>query len=287
MMKTFKWQFKLMVNKVNFKTAFTAMMLMCVGYTVYNVLAYSTIDKTASIDSNFAYIFYSSNQLLPILVMLLPVIAVLPFSTIHTANKSLHSSPIYLTRLGVKQYYCSQALCSFAGSFLVIFIPLVTNIILNNIFFENTKFDGWNTYFAALTQISPKLLSQQTDYPNTIIWAKLFFENPVLYTLLSAFAVSFFIGIWGIFTYSISIWIERFAILSALPLEIVIFVGLQQSSEAEASISHTFINLNIMDYFTVNSLMGKNYFIPFIFSLILLMISMILIHIKRKGDQLE
>ncbi len=287
MIKAFKWQFKLMVNKLNFKTAFTAMMILCVGYTVYNALIYSSNDRTTSVDSTFAYVFYGSNQLLSILVILLPVIAVLPFSTIHTSNRALHLPALFLTRFGIKNYYFSQMLCSFVGSFIVAFLPLLTNIILNNIFFENTKYDGWNTYFSALTQISPKLLSQETNFPDTIIFAKLFFEIPVLYTLLSAFALSIFIGLWGVFSYAVSIWIERFAILSALPMEIVVFLGLQQGNEAEASISHNFINLNIMDYFTVNSLMGKNYLIPLGFCLFLLIISVVMIHRKEKRDQLE
>ena len=287
MLKSFKWQFKLMVNRSNFKTAFTVMMILCVGYTVYNALIYSSNDITTSIDSTFAYIFYGSNQLLPILVILLPVIAVLPFSTIHTSNRALHSPSLFLTRFGVKNYYFSQALCSFARSFIVAFLPLLANITLNNIFFENTKYDGLKTYFAALTQISPKLLSQQTNFSDTMIFAKLFFESPVLYTLLFAFALSIFIGLWGVFSYAVSVWIEKFAILSALPMEIVVFIGIQQSNEAEAAISRNFINLNIMDYFTVNSSMGKNYLIPAGFCLFLLIISAVLIYQKKKRDQLE
>ena len=108
MIKAFKWQFKLMVNKLNFKTAFTAMMILCVGYTVYNALIYSSNDRTTSVDSTFAYVFYGSNQLLSILVILLPVIAVLPFSTIHTSNRALHLPALFLTRFGMDVYKKSR-----------------------------------------------------------------------------------------------------------------------------------------------------------------------------------
>ena len=287
MTQAFNWQFKLMINRFNFKVAFTAMMFISVASTVYNVLKYHNIDRTSGIDSSFAYIFNQSNELLPLIIIFMPVIAVLPFSTIHTSNRSLHSSPLYFSRFGISKYYISQALCSFAGSFTVTLLPLLTNITLNNIFFQSTKYDGWNTYFSALTQISPKLLSEQTNYPYTITFAKLFFEHPIMYTVLFAVALSLFIGLCGVLSYSISLGIERFAILSALPMEIFVFLGLQQSNGAVLSYNHNFVNLNIMNYFTVNSLMGKNYFIVLAFCALMLAVSVALIYCKIKRNQFD
>ena len=129
MTQAFNWQFKLMINRFNFKVAFTAMMFISVASTVYNVLKYHNIDRTSGIDSSFAYIFNQSNELLPLIIIFMPVIAVLPFSTIHTSNRSLHSSPLYFSRFGISKYYISQALCSFAGSFTVTLLPLLLSLI--------------------------------------------------------------------------------------------------------------------------------------------------------------
>lgn len=79
MTQAFNWQFKLMINRFNFKVAFTAMMFISVASTVYNVLKYHNIDRTSGIDSSFAYIFNQSNELLPLIIIFMPVIAVLPF----------------------------------------------------------------------------------------------------------------------------------------------------------------------------------------------------------------
>ena len=86
MTQAFNWQFKLMINRFNFKVAFTAMMFISVASTVYNVLKYHNIDRTSGIDSSFAYIFNQSNELLPLIIIFMPVIAV-PVSYTHLRNK--------------------------------------------------------------------------------------------------------------------------------------------------------------------------------------------------------
>jgi len=68
-----------------------------------------------------------------------PFVVILPFSFSYFEDKETQTYNFYVSRMGKKNYILSKAIVSFCGSFLIIFIPFLLNMLLNHITYLETK----------------------------------------------------------------------------------------------------------------------------------------------------
>lgn len=291
MLSAIKWQLKLMINRLNFKIAFTIMMIIAVASPVFFAANgwLLELEKSTTVDKTYAFILWDEYPMSSMLSYLLPIISILPFSVIHFTNRQLNSTSVYMTRLGVKKYYISQAISSFIGSFIIVFLPLIINITLNNIFFIETKTDYFDRkFFNMIENDVPKQHLNYTDHPYAIPFAKFFFSNPIIYTIITALLLSLFIGLCGLLAYSISFKVKKYGIITAAPMAIVFYVGLKNKAYWGSTIpTKRFVNYNVLDYFVINGAPGRNYLMLFLFGLSILCISIVLIYLKIQSEQFD
>jgi hypothetical protein len=285
--KNLEFQLRLMVNKLGFKIAFTAVLLLslwnslyyaflCAGHDVFNVLASSDVfilHTAAKFNEQF--------QLYYIYILILPF----SFSYLIDAKSKIYM--LVQTRGGVKNYYLSKLTASFIGSFIVFFIPFIITILFNQIIFpaDGTLIDSIHNLYAHTATITGDNIVVRT-VSSGIPFKWLYIYYPQWYNVLYSFFFSCVAGVLGAFVFSISFFIKKFNVFLVLPLFLLTYI-LNKIDIVIINRAKTYINVNIHPYIMVKSEHGKSLF--YIISLLTAMIIITLCLIKRKSssDQIE
>lgn len=288
MNKMIKWHFSLMLKRPHFKISFTIMMLLSMLNNIYAVSGKYSGGFSRMVDKYFAYPFFNGNPFLALLYIIIPIIITFSFCTIDYENYRNNMSPIIKSRTSASKYYISQSIVCFIASTLVTVIPLTFGFVYNLLFLNHSmnSFNG-NRLYVWLFQNSSKLYVNEMSNPYTMIFPKLFFEHPTVYVLLYILFIGVFFGLCGIFCYSISLKINKSSVLASLPLEIIFIFGLIQKNSFENNGRRFMINLNIIDYFTINSAPGKDLIFITLFIVAITIISIFLIYTQVSRDQFE
>jgi len=279
-----RWNMSLMMKKKTMLISFSVMLLFSLFNVVYSILRETNNGYSKTVDSFMGYLLFEGNPLLSVLYFLIPIIIILPYSTIGFTNSKSHVSSIQKIRFGIKKYYVSQYVTSFIGGFIVVFFPLLIGTIFNIIFLPSSKnvFNG-NTFFVYLTQLSWKNY-KSTNNPYSFFLPELFFDHPFLHILIFIFAFSVFSGLLSGLIYTFSFVIRKKAINAILLLEVLFFFSLLYKNKHN---SLTTKNYNPIDYFTINSAPGKSLIIFLIFIFLIIILTVILLYKQIKRDQFE
>lgn len=284
--KSIVMQLVLMVNKKEFYFGF----LINLGYVLLTYL-YCAVRvwgrELSTIPAPHAV--FALQEFAPfydIYINIVPFLVVFPFAMSFINDSNNRILPVLQVRSGVKGYYISKAIACFVGGFLAFFVPLIINILLNNITFPQSG----RTFIGDLYDMN---YSARITGSNIIVdtaWSgiwfpRLFINHPEGYNLLFATFFSAAMGIFSVFVYSVSFILKRQKILLMLPLYVVIVTlnTLHMFMEGKG----TNMCYKIMPYITVNTDYGKNPMYIYFFFLLMIIFSIFMISRQIAKDQLE
>lgn len=287
--KMFCTQLNVMLQKKGFIISFTIMMIISIIAPISYILK-ALIEKndiSTIISKEFAYIFNFDNMYSDMLIYIIPILSMLPFSLSCYTEKKLNYYPIMISRCGTKPYYFSKAACCLIGGFVVLFIPAVINIIINEIFLpqsylNNSEITLWQSVIDTYSFNNANIV-----YNANFSWLKLYLQHPQIYNLILAFLLGVLGSVAALISYAISIYLKKFSYLSCVPMMIILILGVRYVEAFNCGIiNKMYVNLSLIDYVVVNSYRGKSYCFFAIVMIILSVASFISINIKAKREQL-
>lgn len=213
-------QTKIMLGKKGFMFGFTAMMIICLGevlISAYGVTAFRMEgdgfpgnDPSSVISSFEAFILCIPSGLLGYLELVFPFLCALPFSFSLLTNKAANTDTLLCAKCGKGRYVISKICAAFMGSFLIFFIPLMINDVLNYLVFDNSmgadlfdpnwRFNGFG-------------VMRETDFPNAP-FGDLLAASPFMYSALHAFMFSLMAGAFGVLALACSVFCGRNKVLT-------------------------------------------------------------------------
>ena len=203
--------------------------------------------------SFFAVVFY----------MAMPLLAVLPYGTElledHLSGYNRH----VVIRKNREAYYLTGFMTAFLSGMLVIAIPMVINFLLHT-----------STY--------PLLIPQDgrgsAPIGRVTMWGALFFEHPLVYTLIYLFIPSFYCGLVACFSVAIGLVFEQRFVSLFFPFVLFMFANTASIAMGEDQCS---------PYTFLCGALFSSKVTPFVFlvtGLILFLPALFTYLYKRKGD---
>lgn len=206
-MKAVSAQIKLLFKRKSFILTLTFMML-------YSIMVF-IINCIKSFNNNIIevkaakYLFLGSDFLnLPFILysLIFPIIAVLPFADSYFEERKNKTTEFCLMRLSGSTYYFSKMITVFFSGFIVNFVPLLTNMLLNFIAFPiDSSIDATN-----FSYVNSHLF---TTVMETGLFKDLFAGNMYLYNLLYLILASVSSGLIAVIVYQFSFFYNKSRIL--------------------------------------------------------------------------
>lgn len=134
-----------------------------------------------------------------ILRIAIPLIAALPSAGIYYYEKKNNVLPVSFARSGShKRYYFSALPAVFLASFIVVFLPLIINILLNEVTFPSEAVRNVGNH---PTSDDLYYIKGHSKY---ILFSGIYINHPHIYNFIFTFLISAFSGLIGLFTYNMS-----------------------------------------------------------------------------------
>ncbi|NLB21302.1 MAG: hypothetical protein GX829_10925 [Clostridium sp.] len=285
-----KAHFTLMVSTRAFKVSFTMVFIMAMLSYLYNLYEVRNTDINQMKSAYTFFILNESSRLLKYFEVLLPIIVVFPFVFSYLDDKDLKAFPYLLSRQTKRSYFTSKYIISIFGGFLIIFLPLMINLILSTFTFplnNNTHWGGYNylSYEEIILGTSRAINTRFSGLP----YLKVFLFSPTLYNILFVLIASIFASALTSFAFAFSMFLQKYKILLLLPTSLLVrllsFLDVYVYSLAYRGIPY--INLNFISYIEVSGYtLGKTYLLFFGFIVILFFIGYGSMEyaIRRKSD---
>lgn len=292
MLRSYIFQLKLMTAKRGFQYSFTLVMLViCIAFIDgLSPILLSNIDDTlfplediSAYPASDNYILNEMSQFLNVLKFIFPFIAPMPFAFSFITDKSLHISEIIQSRCGNKRYFMTKTAAVFTGGFLVLFLPLLVGITLNHIFGGNSIINLFHMNFS-------EMAVEHTFIVKNDFQLSLLTVSPVLGELFAAFCISFFCGVCSVTAFAFSLFIRKFAVLVFVPAFVFIKLCDAAYSAEISQKGYGYIMLEPLGYSVVstdNMIYGRSYLLFFGLNALILAISLLVIYIHSKHDQIN
>ena len=199
--RLFRQQLKQALRRKEFTIALAVVMLLCLLSFLYYCKEFQGAERNSVFPAYDAFAGnYSVLGLAGNLKIFFPILAVLPFADSFLVDRKLGEQTLTLTRATPSRYYWAKGAAVFLSAFLVFFIPLLTNYLLNFLAFPIESYShfgydsssGW--YY---------------DTMGRILFAPVFWNHPYLYNLLFVFYISAMCGLVALFTYALSFLIRN------------------------------------------------------------------------------
>ncbi|MBQ7755685.1 MAG: hypothetical protein IJ401_00045 [Oscillospiraceae bacterium] len=270
---TFKSRLSLCFKQNGFLFSMTLMMIFSVGTFIYNALHFKNLDTSQIIGATNLLATSARSVYIGYFEMLFPFIAIMPFCFSYITDRQQNNISVISIRGSRKSYYFSSLLTAFIGGFLIIFIPLLVNFILNVTTFPlDSMLDDTNMNTYSFSHI--------TEYWKKYVFAYLYVKNPVIHNLLFILIPSVFSGNVCVFVYAVSFFFKRYKLLLFLPFYAVHYVLSALESKFK-------INVYYFRYITqLEVLNGKSVGFFIFFNVMLVGISLIILLRKIKSDEL-
>lgn len=197
-MKYINIQLQLMFKRKIFIVAFVSMVLFSViTFTVNCIEAFN--DNIVNVKAA-KYLFVGSDlsfYFVEGLRLLFPFVAVLPFSDSYYEEKEKRTLEFCVSRISNNTYYFSKLAACFLGGVVIMFFPLLINMLLNFIAFPlDSSIDATN-----FSYIHSYIFD---DVMETGLFQTLFAENMYLYNLLYLVLLSLCSGLVAVIVYQTS-----------------------------------------------------------------------------------
>jgi hypothetical protein len=175
------------------------------------------------------------------------LVAAIPFADVFYNERENSVLPMTLTRFKSRRcYYFSTGAAVFAATFVVVFIPLLINILLLFIAFPLETvgdFTGFTTGY-----------SWRFDADNAnanILLPSLYIKHPYIHNVFTASTLSLFAGAVGVFTYALSYLIRKKRSLLYMAFFIVYNIGEMISGTLVDK--YNLINISLLAYLFPNN----------------------------------
>lgn len=134
---------------------------------------------------------------------LFPLLAVFPYGWSQCTEKKSGYTKMVIIRGGKQAYYLAKYMATFLSGILVIFIPLMTNLIITACFVPAVKPSVTEQIYYGMSHAS--------------MWSKLFFEHPMVYVVLYLLIDCIFGGLFAVFGMGFSILMKNRIAVVVLP----------------------------------------------------------------------
>jgi hypothetical protein len=286
-----KYNFCVMTKGKLFWIAFLGMLCLAVGMPLYHVWQYRGYYTYQLPSADTLYLGNYNGIVWSYLCMLFPFLIVLPYGFSYISEVRSGARNYVQTRGTRRVYYYAQFCVCFLSVFLVFFVPLIINIVLNGVFFPVNGNDyitlthlgtsNWGSYITGSSFTKPVL-------HHGMILKHLVMDYPQLYNVIFAGIAGVGAGIMGMFIYAVSLVIRKHYIylLIASFLLFQFFIVLNRYSY-HGKFSSVYVDLNPTDYLANRMIAnGKDYIIFGLLMLAELIVSGIIIQIRTKRDEL-
>jgi hypothetical protein len=261
------------------------MMLYCIGVYIANVFVNRNMDISATLSASDLYVLNEWGDYYIYLSTLFPCIVVFPFAFSNFEDKTTKISFLFQTRMGNRNYYYSQMIVCFLGTFALFFIPVLANAILTHL----TFFETGNTYYgfiythgycASLLGTDVFVNTSNIKFP----FLKLFILNPFIYNILYTFLFGVFAGIFGVFNLACSYYLKRFKISLFFINYLIFYAG--SMIDSLLGQSEQYVDTLFLDYVSVGIGMGKSIWFIVISCTVLLIFSILSMRRVMTRDKL-
>lgn len=283
-------QLKIMTAKKGFQISFTIMMLFALGtpiiYAIENLTSGNDIAMLPS--KEYAFMFYTHSFLSQLTVYAIPLISSLTFSLSYVIDKKIGYQSLFISRMGSNSYFVSKYICCFIGGFIVIFLPSLINIAINQLFFPDTKQDIFMSSIYSNVVDDYLYINERIILNSGFTNLNLFLDHPQIYNGLMALCMSFLSGTCAVISYTVSLYLsEQYAYLSIFSGVILLLVEKKYYEMYQAgTIEKILFNMSLDDYGKSCSPNGKLYIFFAITILAINILAFLLVKLKTKRDQI-
>lgn len=216
-------QFLVMVNKKEFKLAFSFALCWALYCYWYNIQNQAGTDIVLYWDAKQFYCGSSLHPLWYYFTFLFPILVVLPFSTSYLTERANGTSVLLISNMGVGRYILSKIVVCFIGGFLIILIPFLINYIFCQVTFPHTNnimraYYGTPGYDGMLTGTYYGMRVQNIEFP----FLNLYLKHPNLYYIWYIILLSTLSGVFGVIILCFSFLIKRGKIFLFLPTFLIL-----------------------------------------------------------------
>lgn len=218
-LETIRSQLFMTLHKNSFWCAAGIMFLYTIYAFVFFIIAYYKKDVITvySSESFFAGRLDDTLKGQDILLNLFPILITLPFSFSYFEEKKSGVIHYLILRVGYRCYYISKMIVAFLVNFFIVTFSYLWNILLNWIVYPDTAMtingDKAFTSFYNMLLKGDKL-------PKSVFYIK----NPVAYLIFYTIFIGIVVGVLGMFSYAVSLFIKGFKVFIFLPLMILFYV---------------------------------------------------------------
>jgi hypothetical protein len=214
-------QFQRLLHSKYFYISLIIGSLITVSHYLQTVLTIISGEKAAALYGkqmtipDSAYLLWlnaSMSQITDMFFMLLPILAVLPFSIQLVVDKKANYYQLMMMRSGKYKYLLSMLIISGVGGFLVIVIPLLINFLLFSLTFPAISPDPFVYYINGLFSFKTLFFYLQLNYP---------LIHTLFYILLSGVIGSLF----AIFALVLCLYFRFTLIVLVIPVIISILIS--------------------------------------------------------------
>ncbi len=235
-------QIKLMFRKKGFATSLIFMFLFCVvNYIFVCALTALQTDDSYICAAQSAFVLCDMNIGVGLLTMIFPIVALLPFSFSLLNDEDLNIPILYESRTSYGRYYAAKAIAAFVGSFAIMFIPCLLDLIQVYFTFptEGRIISGMGISSVSYSDEVFYLYTDNPVFSGNIPFESLIFSHPFLYDAVYLVLFSLYSGLVGVFGLALStLFRSKFKILLFLPYIIVNLV-INRISAAAGMVSDT------------------------------------------------
>ncbi len=238
-------QCKLMFSKRGFWISFSLMLALAFLFPTLLMLVnhLKGNDISAIPDRVYAYLFCHGSKLSDVLYFILPILSLFPFATSFAIDRKLHAYFPLTARGGVRSYFFAKAIACMVGGFVIFFIPLAVNILVNHLLMPQTMQDVvGNNMYEQYTNWSIQSDDNSSLQANWL--TKLWLVHPQLTNLLSAAMVGCLGAVSSLVSYTSTFFIKKYTHLSVFPMLMLLTAGVMlQSNSADLT-----MNWSLVDY---------------------------------------
>lgn len=279
-----------MIRQKTFWFVFGLMLVLSIAIPVRYVIRFFGEYRYILPSADTLYIGNSGGNWWDYIALIFPFLVVLPYS-LSFLNENKSGVVLYVQARGNrKTYYYSQLITCFIGTALVFLVPFLLNILLNAILFPVNGNDYISTYNAYDSNWTDTIMGKgfyRATLFHGYLFKKIAIMHPQLYNVLYAFGIAIASGVMGMFTYAVSILLQKntISLLIANYLFFSIFIVLDRVLE-EGNIFPVYINTNLTDYLSNGHFNhGLVYPIYLLFLLFEVVCSVLIIKSRLKKDE--
>lgn len=291
--RSFRTQFYIMIRQLGFRFCFMAVLLMGLINTelclLLNFIGNFSGIKEDMMDASEAFLLNDYSPVVDkfFLISLFLVLCPYCFSTIK--NRNLHIDLLHIVRGDIRSYYAAGAATAFCGTFLAFFLPLLIELLCNQMFFLHTGrlADGFSVYGlnggGRLTGVTIDE-SMVVNPGFCLIPIGFYIRHPLFYNVLYAFLYSVFMAILALMMYAFSLYFKKNSYLF-FPLYILYFLILRIGHIVYTITGERMIDVDFFCYFRVGNNMNLSYVYISLLTICIIIMSIVLIYRKAVSDQ--